>query len=100
MFDLPEPLGPDIVVKPSSIGITVDLPNDLKLSNSISLIRKSDFHPGVTAALHYTLDSVSSSVNSYGSNYGAGNEEFLLSLGYASNVENALPYEIPLFGQL
>lgn len=40
MFDLPEPFGPEIVVKPSSSGIVVALPNDLKLSNSISFIRK------------------------------------------------------------
>jgi hypothetical protein len=40
MLDLPEPLGPEIVVKPSSSGTSVDFPNDLKLSNSISLIRK------------------------------------------------------------
>ena len=68
MFDLPEPLGPDIVVKPLSKGTTVGLPNDFKLSSSISLIRKS-YYPlcllmminrDITDALDYTLDAVSS----------------------------------------
>lgn len=87
MLDLPEPLGPEIVVKPSRRGITVGLPNDLKLSSSISLIRKSDFHPGVTAELHYTLDLVSSRV----SPTTVREKEPVLSLGYASNVDCATP---------
>jgi hypothetical protein len=40
MFDLPEPFGPEMVVKPSNSGTNVCFPNDLKLSSSISLIRK------------------------------------------------------------
>ncbi len=40
MFDLPDPLGPEMVVNPSRSGTTVAFPNDLKLSSSISLIRK------------------------------------------------------------
>lgn len=64
MFDLPEPLGPEMVVKPSNRGTNVCLPNDLKLSSSISLIRKDTpewcdrWHP--IAALDYTLHLVSS----------------------------------------
>src|SRR5579885_828772 len=60
MFDLPEPFGPEMVVKPSSSGITVDRPKDLKLSSSISLIRKRSFRPSSPAELHYTLYVVSS----------------------------------------
>jgi hypothetical protein len=36
----PEPFGPEMVVKPSNSGTNVCFPNDLKLSSSISLIRK------------------------------------------------------------
>ncbi len=62
MLDLPEPFGPEIVVKPSNRGIVVALPKDLKLSSSISLIRKSVYFPTASAALDYTLHLVSSVV--------------------------------------
>lgn len=68
MFDLPDPLGPEIVVKPSSSGTNVDFPNDLKLSNSISLIRKSVFRSRSPAALHYKARP---SVKHYGFTIGA-----------------------------
>ena len=62
ILDLPEPFGPEIVVKPSNRGIVVAFPNDLKLSNSISFIRKSVYFPTASAALDYTLHLVSSVV--------------------------------------
>src|SRR5258708_18798993 len=59
MFDFPEPLGPDIVVNPPSNGISVCFPNDLKLSSSISLIRKRTHAPVQQPELDYTLNLVS-----------------------------------------
>lgn len=68
MLDLPDPLGPEIVVKPSRSGTSVDFPNDLKLSNSISLIRKRVSRSRSPAALHYKAQP---SVKRYGFTNGA-----------------------------
>src|ERR1700730_16246515 len=60
MFDLPEPLGPEIVVNPSRSGTSVCFPNDLKLSSSISLIRKwNSRYSAIQPELDYTLNLVS-----------------------------------------
>lgn len=59
MFDLPDPLGPEMVVNPSRSGTTVAFPNDLKLSSSISLIRKRVSRYHSTAELDHSLHLVS-----------------------------------------
>jgi len=64
MFDLPDPFGPEMVVNPSRSGTRVTLPNDLKLSSSISLILKRvpqlrHFETLLSAELDYTLHLVS-----------------------------------------
>src|SRR5580658_653131 len=57
IFDFPEPFGPEIVVKPSRSGTSVCFPNDLKLSSSISLIRKWNSRKGGRQdELDYTLN--------------------------------------------